>query len=94
MKNEEKILKYLSDSLTSEEKVSFEKEIESSDILKSEFNKTKNLFLEMNNSSKIEIDDKISLFEKSLINFILAKKEKKNKNHKKEIEYINKINAV
>jgi len=41
---------------------------------------------------KIEIDDKISFFEKSLVNFILAKRENKNKNYKKEIEYIKNFN--
>jgi tetratricopeptide (TPR) repeat protein len=37
--------------------------------------------------------EEISLYEKSLINFILAKKEKINKNYDKEIEYLEKFNT-
>ena len=43
--------------------------------------------------SKIKENDKINLYEKSLINFILAKKEKENKNYKKEIEYLKDFNS-
>ena len=42
--------------------------------------------------TEIEKNNKISLYEKSLVYFILAKKEKKNKNYKKEICYLRKFN--
>lgn len=42
--------------------------------------------------SQIQKSDKISHYEKGLIYFILAKKEKKNKNYKKEIEYLKNFN--
>ena len=42
--------------------------------------------------NKIKKSDKISLYEKSLVNFILAKKEKENKNYKKEIEFLEEFN--
>jgi tetratricopeptide (TPR) repeat protein len=41
---------------------------------------------------QLKKNDEISLYEKSLINFILARREKNNKNHKKEIEYLKKFN--
>ena len=41
---------------------------------------------------QIKKNDGLSLYEKSLINFILARREKNNKNHKKEIEYLKKFN--
>ena len=40
------------------------------------------------NINQIEKNNKTDLYEKSLANFILSKKEKKNKNYKKEIEYL------
>ena len=42
--------------------------------------------------TEIEKNNKISLYEKSLVYFILAKKERKNKNYKKEICYLRKFN--
>ena len=44
------------------------------------------------NINKIEKTDKISLYEKSLVYFILAKKEQKNKNYKKEIKNLKHFN--
>tara|TARA_B100000780_G_scaffold256751_1_gene206157 strand:+ start:2143 stop:3513 length:1371 start_codon:yes stop_codon:yes gene_type:complete len=43
--------------------------------------------------NQIKKRDKISLYEKSLINFILAKKEKENKNYIKEIECLEDFNS-
>jgi tetratricopeptide (TPR) repeat protein len=42
---------------------------------------------------QLKKNDEISLYEKSLINFILAKKEKINKNYNKEIEYLENFNT-
>ena len=42
--------------------------------------------------TEIEKSNKISLYEKSLVYFILAKKERENKNYKKEINYLKKFN--
>ena len=42
--------------------------------------------------AEIEKNNKISLYEKSLLYFILAKKEKRNKNYKKEIYYLKNFN--
>ena len=42
--------------------------------------------------NKIEKSDKVSLYEKSLVYFILAKKEQKNKNYKKEIKNLKNFN--
>ena len=43
--------------------------------------------------NQIKKSNKFSLYEKSLVNFILSKKEKENKNYKKEIEYLEEFNS-
>ncbi|OGU33852.1 MAG: hypothetical protein A2068_03120 [Ignavibacteria bacterium GWB2_35_6b] len=57
MNNEEKILKYFSDSLTSEEKKNFEEEIENSEELKNEFVKFRESLSELKNISTPEVDE-------------------------------------
>ena len=42
---------------------------------------------------QIKNDEKLSLYEKAIINFILSKKERKKKNYKKEMEYLREFHS-
>jgi len=57
MNNKEKILKYLSDEFSEEEKLIFENEIQKDELLNTEFQKFKNNLNEIKQLGKTEIDE-------------------------------------
>lgn len=57
MNNEEKVLKYFADDLSAEEKKKFENEIENSEELKIEFEKTGSMLAQLKQDSKIHADE-------------------------------------